>query len=62
MIQLAHIIDRYGAAYIPLYVRMEAELEILKQRENELARTRAFSEANAHRFPELNLIIRRENS
>lgn len=55
MVQLAFIIERCGDAYIPLYVRMEQEFEILKQRENVLARALAFSEADAHRFPDIKL-------
>lgn len=55
MVMLAHIIGMDGDKYLPIYERLEKELEILKQKENALARARTFLEANAHRFPELNL-------
>ena len=52
---LAYLIDRYGDAHVPMYERLERELETLKRSEDTKDRARQRLEANRHWLVELGL-------
>lgn len=53
MVICAKVIELDGDKYLPLYLLLETKLDILKSKEDALARARSFLEANRERFPEV---------
>ena len=58
LLVLAYIMELDGAVYVPLYDRLEQDLEALRRTENTMERARQRLETNRHRLVEIGLKVK----
>jgi hypothetical protein len=61
LLLVAYIMERDGSVYVPIYERLEHELEIMKHTEATMDRARERLEANRRRLVELGLKAKSES-